>query len=112
MSFFNENRNKVRVEAFAEPFTTSVVNFNPGDTRGLVIIRAVIDNQDSANAVTFQKNGQGGITYTIPANSVGVIENEVMTSLRIVPDGTTGAGFLSGELAKREELTKGGFLRD
>ena len=111
MSIFTADRNKPRVEAFVQVFTTSAVSFFPADDRGLVIIRLVIDNQDPTNSITFTKNGRGGIIYTIPPNSLGIIDNEVLTGVRLVPDGATGTGILTAELAVRADLTRGGFLK-
>lgn len=107
---FRSDLNKPKTEPFGDIFTTGVVSFFPAQDRGLVIIRIVIDNQDTTNNLTFTKNGRGGIVFTIPPNALGIIEDEVLTGIRIVPNGATGLGQFTGDLASNAELLTGGFL--
>jgi len=110
MSFFTNSNTRPRVESFSDTFTTTVVNFFPAIDKGLKCIRIVIDNQDPTNEITFTKNGRGGTVFTLPPNSLAIIENEVLDGVRIIPDATTGLGQFSADLVSVEALLKGGFL--
>jgi len=110
MSFFSDDKNKPKIETRDEVFTTTAINFFPALDRGMVIIRATIDNQDATNNLTFTKNGRGGTVFTIPPNSIALIENEIITGFRITPDGTTGTGVISADLAVRSTLEREGFI--
>jgi len=107
---FTSDKGRPKVESFSQTFTTSVVNFFPASSRGKVAIRAVIDNQDQVNSITFVKNGRGGTVFTLPPNSLAVIENEILEALVITPNGTTGVGQLTADLAFRKDLIANGFL--
>jgi len=107
---FSNDKQKPQVESFSETFTTAEVNFFPSLTKGKVAIRAVIDNQDPTNALTFVKNGRGGTVFTLPPNSLAIIDNEILEAIVITPNATTGIGQLTADLASREELISGGFL--
>jgi len=108
---FTSDKGRPRVESFSQTFTTSVVNFFPAQTRGKVAIRAIIDNQDPTNSLTFVKNGRGGTVFTLPPNSLAIIDNEILEGLVITPDGTTGVGQLTADLAIRNDLIINGFLK-
>jgi len=110
MSFFSNNTNQPRTESFSDVFTTAVVNFFPSIDKGMKCIRLVIDNQDPTNNILFTKNGRGGTVFTLPPNSLAIIENEVLDGVRLVPDATTGVGQFSADLVSVEALVKGGFL--
>jgi hypothetical protein len=109
MSFFTQNKNEPKVTSEHTTFTTSVVRLNPSMQRGMIIIRATIDNQDSTNSLTFTKNGAGGTSFTIPPNSVGVIENEMISEIVVTPNATTGTGLLSVDMTTLAILKAGGF---
>ncbi len=109
MSFFTADKNKPKVQSEDLQFTTSVVRMNPSVQRGSVIIRATIDNQDPTNSLTFTKNGDGGTAYIIPPNSVGLIENEMVKSITVTPNGTTGIGLISIDYTTLDILKDGGF---
>ncbi len=109
MSFFTDNKNKPQVQSEDTQFTTSVTRFNPSVQRGMVMIRATIDNQDATNSLTFTKNGNGGTSYIVPPNSVAVIENEIITEITITPNATTGTGLLSADMTTLDILKSGGF---
>jgi len=110
MSFFSDDKNKPKIEARDQQFTTTAIDFFPALDRGMVIIRATIDNQDSTNNLTFSKNGRGGTEFIVPPNSIALIENEIITGFRITPNGTTGQGIVSADLAVRNTLEKEGFI--
>ena len=107
---FTSDKQRPKVESFSQPFTTAEVNFFPASTRGKVAIKAIIDNQDPTNALTFVKNGRGGTIFTLPPNSLAVIEDELLEALVITPDAVTGAGQLTANLAFRKDLIAQGFL--
>ena len=107
---FTSDKGRPRVESFSQVIGVAVINFFPSLTKGKVAIRAVIDNQDLSNPITFVKNGRGGTVFTIPPNSLAIIDNEILEALVITPDGTTGAGQLTADLAFRSELIAQGFL--
>jgi len=109
MSFFSDDKNKPRTLTEDVQFTTSVVRLSPGDQRGMLGIRATIDNQDVTNSLTFTKNGVGGTAFIIPPNSIGVIENELIKSITVTPNGTTGTGLLSMDMTTMKILKDGGF---
>ena len=108
---FTSDKSKPRIENFSELIGVAVVNFFPALSRGKVAIRAVIDNQDLTNPITFVKNGRGGTVFTLPPNSLAIIENEVLEALVITPDVTTGIGLLTADLAFRKDLITQGFLK-
>lgn len=110
MSLFTNNRQQPLIENFSEVFTTGAVNFFPTSQRGKVAIKVVIDNQDATNSLTFTKNGRGGTAFTVPPNSIAIIENEVLDSVVITPNAVTGAGQITADLAFRDDLVKGGFI--
>jgi len=110
MSFFSQDKNQPRTEPRDEVFTTAALNFYPSVDRGLVIIRLTIDNQDVSNSLTYSKNGPGGTSHTLPPNSIAVIDNEILSGVTITPDGTTGTGEVSADLAVRSNLEKDGFI--
>jgi len=107
---FTSDKGRPRVESFSQTFTTSEVNFFPASTKGKVAIRIVIDNQDPTNSLTFVKNGRGGTIFTLPPNSLAIIDNEVLEGVVITPDGTTGIGQITADLAFRKDLIANGFL--
>ena len=109
MSFFTSDKNKPKVQSEDLQFTTSKVRMNPSVQRGSVIIRATIDNQDPSNSLTFTKNGDGGTNYIIPPNSVGLIENEMVKSIHVTPNATTGVGLISIDYTTLDILKDGGF---
>jgi len=109
MSFFSDDKNKPKTLTEDIQWTTSVVRLSPGDQRGMMGIRATIDNQDSSNSITFTKNGVGGTAYIIPPNSIGVIENELLKSITVTPNATTGQGLLSMDMSTLKILKDGGF---
>ena len=69
-----------------------------------------IDNQDPTNNLTFFKNGRGGRALIVPPNSIALIKDEILSGVRVVPDGTTGAGTLSADLANHKTLKQDGFI--
>ena len=91
-------------------FTTTPINFYPSQSRGLVIVRMTIDNQDPTNNLTFNKGERGGRDYIVPPNSIAIISNEILSGVRVTPDGTTGTGIVSADLASVESLKRGGFI--
>jgi len=107
---FTNDKQKPSVESFSQIIGTAVVNFFPTSSRGKVAIRAVIDNQDLSNPITFVKNGRGGVVFTVPPNSLAIIDNELIEALIITPDGTTGAGLLTADLSFRKDLISQGFI--
>jgi hypothetical protein len=109
MSFFTSNKNEPKVASEHTAFTTSAVTLDPANQRGMVIIRATIDNQDPTNNLTFTKNGAGGTAFVIPPNSIGIIENEIVKSITVTPNGTTGSGLLSVDMTTMDILKSGGF---
>jgi len=109
MSFFSDDKNKPKTLTEDIQFTTSVVRLSPGDQRGMMGIRATIDNQDPTNNLTFTKNGVGGTSYIIPPNSIGVIEGELIKSITVTPNATTGVGLLSMDMTTLKILKDGGF---
>ncbi len=109
MSFFTSNKNQPRVQSEDLQFTTSVARLNPSVQRGMVGIRVTIDNQDPTNQLTFTKNGAGGTAYIVPPNSVGLIENEIIKSITVTPNATTGVGIISMDYTTLDILTSGGF---
>jgi len=109
MSFFTDDKNKPKVQSEDLQFTTSVARLNPSVQRGMVGIRVTIDNQDPTNSLTFTKNGVGGTAYIIPPNSVGLIENEIIKSITVTPNATTGIGIISMDYTTLDILTDGGF---
>ena len=111
MSFFSDDKNKPAVIAQDEQFTTSEVIFMPALDRGKVIIRISIDNQDPTNNLTFTKNGRGGTSFIIPPNSIGLIENEILTGVIVTPNATTGAGLISADTIEKDKLIKQGFIQ-
>ncbi len=108
---FTSDKGRPKVESFSQVIGVAVVNFFPSLTKGKVAIRAVIDNQDLTNSITFQKNGRGGAIFTLPPNSLAVIDNEILEALVITPDAVTGVGQLTADLAFRSELIAQGFLK-
>ena len=108
---FTSDKGRPRIENFSQNIETSVINFFPALTKGKVAIRAVIDNQDLTNPITFVKNGRGGTVFTLPPNSLAVIDNEILEALVITPHATTGIGLLTADLAFRAELIAQGFLK-
>jgi len=76
---------------------------------GLNIIEAAYDNQDSTNPATLRKV-PSGVLITVPANAIGVIENEIFSFIEVNPDAVTGSGVLTLTLATTKELKSKGFL--
>jgi len=110
LSFFRNNIQTPLVESFSTTFTTAVTPFFPAEQLTKVAIRIVIDNQDPTNALTFTKNGVGGTVFTIPPNSIAIIENELIDGIVVTPNAVTGVGQITADLAVRSELVKGGFI--
>lgn len=110
MSFRGNLQEPRIVETIDRDWTTSALNFYPQQRQGLRIVRMTIDNQDPTNNLTFNKGERGGRTYTVPPNSVALIENEKLSGVRVVPDGTTGLGQLSADMSTVKLLEADGFL--
>ncbi len=111
MSFFRNNVQMPLTQSFSAQFTTAVLAFMPALQQFKVAIRIVIDNQDTTNSLSYQKNGIGGQTFILPPNSIAVIENEVLEGVIITPNAVTGVGNVTADLADKQELVKGGFIQ-
>jgi len=108
---FTNDKQRPQTESFSQVIALAVINFFPASSRGKVAIRAIIDNQDVTNSITFVKNGRGGAIFTIPPNSLAIIENEIIEALVITPNAVTGVGQLTADLAFRKDLIDQGFLK-
>jgi len=110
MSFRGNTNEPFIIETQDTLFTTSPINFYPSQSRGLVIVRMTIDNQDPTNELTFNKNERGGRVYIVPPNSLAVITNEIMSGIRVIPNATTGTGIISADLSSVASLKREGFI--
>ncbi len=108
---FTSDKGRPRIENFSQVIALVEINFFPALTKGKVAIRAVIDNQDVTNNLTFVKNGRGGSIFVVPPNSLAVIDNEILEALVITPNATTGVGLLTADLSFRKDLIANGFLK-
>ncbi len=73
------------------------------------IVQITIDNQDPTNSLTF-RTVPSGILLTIPANSLGIVENEIHEFIEVNPNAVTGNAILTIALADPEELRKLGLI--
>jgi len=111
MSFFSDDKNKPAVIGQDAIIGTAEVIFMPALDRGKVIIRISIDNQDPTSSLTFTKNGRGGTVFTVPPNSIALIENEVLTGVIVTPNATTGVGLISADTVEKNKLIEQGFIQ-
>jgi len=106
---FRDQNTKPKTQSFRDSWLLAQVRIDVGQRMGMVYIKAVIDNQDTANNLTVRTDPNAA-ALIVPPNSVIVIEDEVHEYLEINPNAATGIGNFSITLADPNELRRTGFL--